>query len=717
MKRILLSLLLLAGCGALFADVPAGTTIYLNTAQYGGGHSCYYVWLSRKNTGYLMTPVAGQTDVYSFVCTASTQDNIRFVYRDGSPNCAPTVTSEGTKLTNDDVRMPNSTNTYYRITGPSWDGGTWEAPPAQPLDGQVTNVSAKITDIKCVDSTYVVTLTVALSGTANLKITGNLLANEKKIAKCGSNYETTVRVKWKEGATQHSVTVSAYSDDACTSLNNSQTINVLQPTLECEIVADEIEVCSDKAKGIVLKAQTTGDSIQWYDEKGKELGHTQSIKVSPQVPGEVYTAKVFESYINPDNNLMVNGDFESGYDSFESDYEPIKDKTTKQPVLNPTWIYSNKYDNGSNYGKYYCITNDAYDLQQSGIFAHIAPHGGDEYLVVDASSAGYAWYTTTAQSPKLILKKGETYLFSYWVACPNTGAQLQDPHAVLQFMIELTLADGTKKTAPLTQTYTVGSQQPVNDWYYQEARWTSPYTSNDVKIAVKNNTTSSAGNDFCLDDIIFQPVVGSSMKQSMVEHHPVVVKDCGVTCPDVKIILHDTVVCDTMMPIKWRDRQYDGPKVYRDTIRSKMNVDCDSLIIIDSLVTVRCGNCEYIVYAKWDDVLFVNNGPTGLNGKAMTYAWYCDGKLIPDANAQSYYNPGGMEGHVFKAEVMLEDSSIVTSCEFAFDTFDRSADANPGIDPRKPVVVQVYPVFGRMKVIRRRYDDGTVETEKVWELY
>lgn len=715
MKRILLSLLLLAGCGALFADVPAGTTIYLNTAQYGGGHSCYYIWLSRDNKGYLMTEVVGQPGVYSYVCPSSTQDNIRFVYRDGGTNCASTVSQEGTKLTNDDVRIPNSTNTYYRITGPAWNGGTWEP---LPLDGQVTNVSAKITDIKCVDSTYVVTLTVALSGTANLKISGNLLANEKKIAKCESGYETTVRVKWTAGATQHSVTVSAYSDGAYTSLNNSQTINVLQPTLECEITTGEIEVCSDKAKDIELKAENSGDSIQWYDGNGTALGHTQSIKVSPKAPKEVYTAKVYESYINPDNNLMVNGDFESGYSGFQSD--PNLSPITKNgvEVLNPYHVYSGNYDNGSNYGHYYMITNNAADIQDgvSCTFAPIVAHGGDEFLLVDASNKGYAWYTTTAQSPNLILKKGENYLFSYWVACPNTEPELsRDPKAVLQFIIELNV-NGKKKTEKLS-TYKVGTDSPVDGWHYQEVRWQCPVDCNDVMIGVMDTVSSTAGNDFCLDDIIFQPITKASKKESMVEHHPVVVKDCEEKCPDVKIILHDTVVCDTMMPIKWRGRQYDGPKVYRDTIRSKENAACCDSIIIDSLVTERCGDCEYIVYAKWDDVLFVNNGPTGLNGKAMTYAWYCDGKLIPDANAQSYYNPGGMEGHVFKAEVMLKDSSIVTSCEFAFDTFERSADANPGIDPRKPVVVQVYQVFGRMKVIRRRYDDGTVETEKVWELY
>lgn len=668
MKKFILSLFLLGMSLLAMADIPAGKVIYLDVSQCPAwqGAPCYLLHLSRTGMTHVMQAVPGKPNMYMFTTIASTQDNLNFGL--GKTNVTADFSGWFGNYVSKNIERNGWTEGtpvfVIDCTGGNLSGH-WESLPANDT---VESVSYEIADQSCVDSTYVVSLTVTLSGpTATLRISGDLLVTDRVIPKCSTPYTTTIRAKCVPGGGTHTLTFKACSDAAGTSVNNTKTLDVVEPELECKKTVDTVEVCNTEST-VTLQTNLTGDSIQWLDGNGNPIGKGQTITIATPQASTQYTVLVYQSYINPDNNLMVNGDFENGYNGFRSDYEPIRDKQTNQPVLNPTWIYSNKYKNGSDYGKYYCITNNAYDLQESGIFAPIKAHGGEEFLVVDATDQGYAWYTNTAQSPQLKLTAGQTYLFSYWVACPNTGAQLQDPKAQLQFVIELHMTDGTTKKANLTNVYTVGMETPVNDWYYQEVRWFCPYNCDNVTIGVKDLTQSSSGNDFCLDDIIFQPITESSKRLAMTEYHPVVVKDCETPDPPTP----------------------DPPTPDPDT-------------------------CEDVVLAKWDDVLYVNNGATGLNGMAVSYQWYKDGVAIVGETQQSYYAPdGSMANGVYYAAVTLSDGSVILTCPKTFGETEHSADKNPGTRPAKKV--SMMHVFGPIFVERTEDEDGCVTMRKIFRL-
>lgn len=669
MKKFILSLFLLGMSMLAMADIPAGKVIYLDVSQCPDwqGAPCYLLYLSREGgMTYVMQAVPGKPNMYMFTTIASTQDNLNF------GRGKTVVTQDFSGWFGDYVSGKIERNGWSESTpvfvidcpaGGSLSGH-WESLPS---DDTVESVSYEITDQSCVDLTYVVSLTVTLSGpTATLRISGDLLATDRVIPKCSTTYTTTIRAKWVPGGGTHTLTFTACSDAAGTSVNNTKTLDIVQPDLECEKTVETVEVCNTEST-VTLQTNLTGDSIQWLDANNNPVGKGQTITIATPQASTQYTVLVYQSYINPDNNLMVNGDFESGYQGFLSDYEPIRDKQTNQPVLNPTWIYSNKYENGSDYGKYYCITNNAYDLQESGIFAPIKAHGGEEFLVVDATDQGYAWYTNTAQSPQLVLHAGQTYLFSYWVACPNTGDQLNDPKAELEFVIELHMPDGSIKKANLS-SYKVGMQDPVNDWYYVEVRWFCPYDCNNVTIGVRDKTVSAGGNDFCLDDIIFQPITTASMRLAMTEYHPIVVKDCETPDPPTP----------------------NPPTPNPET-------------------------CEDVVLAKWDDVLYVNNGATGLNGMAVSYQWYKDGVAIVGETQQSYYAPdGSMANGVYYAVVTLSDGTIIVTCPKTFGETEHSADKNPGTRPAQNVSVR--HVFGPIFVERTEGEDGSVTLKKILRL-
>lgn len=99
-------------------------------------------------------------------------------------------------------------------------------------------------------------------------------------------------------------------------------------------------------------------------------------------------------------------------------------------------------------------------------------------------------------------------------------------------------------------------------------------------------------------------------------------------------------------------------------------------------VTVKASSCTAgLVYAKWDDFMFVDNGEGGGNGSYVAYQWYKDGNAIAGATKQwirttlpEYENaaPSG------KYYVLITDNSgnSFYTCPTAFDDLPQSSVAN-----------------------------------------
>ena len=658
MKRFVIAIVALWQLGniaTLQANVPVGGTIYLDARTYWQGATCYLVHSSSNNYTYLMKATS-TPGIYSYTATkAINQNNLNF----GKGKTAVTADFSGWfgSYVSVNKETPNSGNIWTAST-PMWvlsdeqGNGSWQA---MPSTDRLTNVSYEVTETSCAAQTYTVEVTASLSGsTATLKIEGDLLSSTRLITNCATPYTMTLTMDIEEGSTGHDLSFSACADAAGTSVNNSMTLHIAQPTLKCQ-TDSTIEVC-DSLETTTLTAQTEGDSLQW--KKGTTLlGQTQSISVSTRV-NATYTAEIYENYVNPDNNLMVNGDFESGYSDFTSDFTPITKNGT--PVVNPVHVYSNNYDNGSEYGHYYMITNNAEDIQD-GVgcsFYPIHPHGGEEFLLVDANAAKYAWKTSTAQSPKLQVTQGEWYIFSYWVAIPNMEPELSgDPRARLDFKIELNIG-GIAYSYEL-DTFKVGSLEPLYDWHQRSIRWQAPYTCNNVTIGVKDVETSSAGNDFCLDDIIFQPEKSAEKRLKMTENYTIVSQECKRPEPEPE-------------------------------------------------------PCQNLVYAKWNNVLFVNNGATGLDGKAQSYQWYKDDQLLPGETKQYYYADMSTTAS-YHATVVLLDGTKVTTCSKTFGNTDRSAVLNPGDAVVTRVAERIFILSPHIRVVQTIYSDGSTDARKeVW---
>lgn len=487
-----------------------------------------------------------------------------------------------------------------------------------------------------------------------------------------------------------------------------------------------------------FRINSPGDTVpmQWSD---KSLPITATRQ-------ETYYCEVLTPAISTANNLMKNGDFETVPPG-------VHDGSTGP---NPPYFISTYRFAGwhviqpGDYENRFVMTRDA-QYYYSG-FLSIKPHGGQWFALFDASTNGDAWRAETRDNPDLKVVAGEEYVFSYWVANPNDN---DNPTARLQFYITYLDANNT---IPIGNDTLDLKEIKNKGWVQQTTTWIAPYTSDNIAIAVRDLETSSEGNDFCLDDIVFQ---ATSTTQQTVVHTDTFYIDPKTCCPDMITVSKDTIVCSGMLPLSWHERLFteEGTHPQKDTVRTADGL-CDSIeisytlsltadVVYRSRDTAVCSNqlpfvwdglpfeeqgsqhriiptastlCDSIditytlsllvgveMYGKWDDVIVIPNR----DSLFVSYQWYADGEPIPGATDQFYHNPEGLHGEYY-CVMQTRTGGQQTSCPATFDELDRSADHNPGDKPRQVVARRTYRVGAHLHVIVSTFDDQTFTAEKHW---
>ncbi len=304
------------------------------------------------------------------------------------------------------------------------------------------------------------------------------------------------------------------------------------PTLAqaTQITHPERECCVDEE--VTLSCDTEGDSYLWSNG-----ATTRSIKVKPDKEEvKKYSCQVFKSEVLQANNLMKNGSFEMWPAiGFTSEYTVINDRNPK-----------NIYAEGSEYaGKsgILVISNDANYTWKD--YMKVTAQEGSWFALIDADANAtekIAWKASTSENPNLKIKKGITYHFSYW-ACnidnPDS-VKIFNNFAILKFAIQYT-ENGVTKTENLGTLLTLSGD---NNWHQNTVNWKSPVDCDDISIIIKNLNTNEEylGNDFGLDNIIFQPTDGEQNYLSAEELFTVKAKSCSA--PEVvDTVKHDFTVC------------------------------------------------------------------------------------------------------------------------------------------------------------------------------
>ena len=347
-------------------------------------------------------------------------------------------------------------------------------------------------------------------------------------------------------------------------------------------------------------------------------------------------------------------------------------------------------------------------------YAKVLPQEGDYFALFDAASDGVAnkkaWKAETAKNEHLKLQKGTTYLFSFWAANVNNYGEM-DNAAKLQFQIEY-----NGKIQQLGEVLDLGSAEFRNNrWHQCSATFTADADATNVTISVVNLNTNklNTGNDFALDDIQFRAVSSptSSVRIQQVfevqTHEPHVFSmtaaaqpmDCDqmdytisltVTYdnPKGKLVIKDMttdhVLFNEAVPAVGADWDKKKTKTIAVKVEGlepvehwyKAYFDEWEKSYAEAIATVpQFSSCcvEGVLYSKWENVLFVDNG----KGLYTAYQWYKNDQKLQGETKQRYYTgstPMAGTSDTYFCEVTRRDGMVERTCAHTFDECPRSAD-------------------------------------------
>lgn len=518
-KRFTIIVLLLSFCMSGFSDnIPAGQTLYLYVSHYWSCYASYVFMTSHDNNWYeVMEPVPDKPGLYEYTFTSQFRWKIYF----GASS--QVITSGGhewlanfTDVHSKELSLGWTASTPCFIIDDITGSGYWGPVPEvteSPVNAVIDSVTYEIVS-SCVTETYNITVNAYFTGEpCSYKLTGTQFTRDIiRTSPVSPVIYTIKNLPAKEIPEEESVTFSLCSDGSGTAVLSTLTVTYSSPTLDCEVLHETIEACAG-FPDIVLEASIEGDSYLWNTGE-----NTKSIAVSSD-RSDTYSVEVFAITHSAIDNLMANGDFESvpagnnPPEGFTSSYNYVG-------LFDPAQYY-NSHGGASNI---YAITHNASYFWKD--FADIEPHGGNYYALFDAGKSGFAWKATTVDNTSLTVEQDSVYLFSYWVAYPNIAPD-RSP-AILQFRISYTDQNGALKTEDLGQPYELGQEADLNAWYHQEIQWKAPCNSSSVTISVEDLNGAASGNDFCLDDILFQRTTVGRSVLAKKDIFPVVSTECDV---------------------------------------------------------------------------------------------------------------------------------------------------------------------------------------------
>ena len=305
-------------------------------------------------------------------------------------------------------------------------------------------------------------------------------------------------------------------------------------------------------------------------------------------------------------NLMTNGSYEDTWDYTakkvsEYDYWGTFPTTASAQLdfynntsVNPGLTYR---DNG------FAIIRNAGNFAPS--FAQVKARDGVNFALFDAKSGSEganmkAWCATTAQHPKLKLKKGTTYVLSFWAANINNYGEM-DNAAEFEFRIETKAGALIAKSRKLLKLSDAAYRN--NIWHQLSETFTAKQDYDDIVISVVNMNTKElkVGNDFALDDIQFHPI--SSVSQNVKSQQVFVVKahepqvdaftatTVNMNCNDSKFTVNMNVTYrNAQGKLCIRDIDRDTIYKYSDVVAKPIDVQgtyTKSIVLSDELATVR----------------------------------------------------------------------------------------------------------------------------------
>ena len=402
--------------------------------------------------------------------------------------------------------------------------------PKCALDCEITSFETAISAVNADNNTFTLDGMVAF-GEPNGKlviecqgksVTIDAPASPQSFSLTGVPAATTNGVKYT--ATAHFL-----GNGAC-----SQSITIQVPNAkEAMEVIHRDTLTGETIQLIPQDADPANDYVWIVDgvEYKKADGQAQTFIVNPFSADaeKIYIYKEFYPISGTMDDMMSNGNYEdaTGYGAYGaastiSDYYfwgrfPETTDTQinfyKNLSVNPDGLNSNGF----------AVVQNSHNFAPS--YATVRARQGSSFALFDADTGEQggnkkAWYATTANNPNLKLKKGTTYVLSFWAANINNYGEM-DNAARFKFRIEYNGHTWESRVLDLSS-----AEFRNNIWHQCSQTFYADEDCDNVTISVVNLNTNVLiiGNDFALDDIQFHAIssvsrVVKSQQQFVVKAH------------------------------------------------------------------------------------------------------------------------------------------------------------------------------------------------------
>lgn len=154
---------------------------------------------------------------------------------------------------------------------------------------------------------------------------------------------------------------------------------------------------------------------------------------------------------------------------------------------------------------------------------------------------------------------------------------------------------------------------------------------------------------------------------------------------NAKVINYDASLVNDVLSLAVGSHTYSVYMVSREGLITW----CDRFYI--TVVTPNCASG--LVYTKWDDFMFVDNGEGGGKGRFVSYQWYNSGTKIEGANQQwmrTILHEGASPSGKYYVRIKDIDGNEIITCPKYFNEFPVSTVHNPhgsiGAPARKQIV-------------------------------
>ena len=262
----------------------------------------------------------------------------------------------------------------------------------------------------------------------------------------------------------------------------------------------------------------------WQPESAFANPHDSVQTVSPTVTTDYVVTGRFVS-----GNIVSNGDFESGYVGFNSQYTYWNTNSNTWGIIGAEGTFTINTTSANvhnNFGTYPCID-------------HTFENGNGHCMYVNGAGTSnvIVW-----QEEIYDILPNTDYIFITWLATLSGGANHQsDQLAQLQFSIN---------GVTIGSIFTASSTTAQWNQFYQI--WNSGNATS-ATITILNQCTATAGNDFALDDISFCPMYTCVDTVTVhvdypIEAHPDTVRACRGDNKTIYPMQNDEIdaICGTL---------------------------------------------------------------------------------------------------------------------------------------------------------------------------